>query len=411
MVEKARETLGEPSAEVRTRASRAHDAASPVDAVFSNAVFHWIPDHDRALRRQPFDALEPGGRLEAQCGGAGKVIEQFARQRSVRRPAAVRPAYFEAGAARGTSPADGARPRGSRRGLHRRPLLARGLAGDAAEPPSTCARSCLGPTSSRLPDELRETLRRAAWWTRARRPAASRVRAPQHLRAEAREPHRRAARRRHRPRRSWPPLRGSSSGRRVRDRGASRRRRLDRRARHRADRRGARRLPRRRRRAAGAVGGPKWDTTDPDAPRPEQGLLGLRKELGLFANLRPVRPSPALLDASPLQRERIEGTDLLVVRELTGGIYFGERGRATDGGRAYDTCVYTDERDRADRAGRLPLRAPRVTSVDKANILETSRLWREVVERVAAEHDGPSSSTCSWTTRRCSSSPRPPTST
>ena len=76
-----------------------------------------------------------------------------------------------------------------------------------------------------------------------------------------------------------------------------------------------------------AVGGPKWDTTDPGAPRPEQGLLGLRKELGLFANLRPVRPSPALLDASPLRRERIEGTDLLVVRELTGGIYFGDRGR------------------------------------------------------------------------------------
>src|SRR5438477_5859923 len=87
-----------------------------------------------------------------------------------------------------------------------------------------------------------------------------------------------------------------------------------------------------------AVGGPKWDTTDPNAPRPEQGLLGLRKGLELFANLRPVRPSPALLDASPLRRERIEGTDLLVVRELTGGIYFGERGRRD--GAAFDTCVY-----------------------------------------------------------------------
>jgi 3-isopropylmalate dehydrogenase len=98
----------------------------------------------------------------------------------------------------------------------------------------------------------------------------------------------------------------------------------------------------------GAVGGPKWDTTDPTAPRPEEGLLGLRAGLGLFANLRPVRPFPALYDASPLRRERIEGTDLLVVRELTGGLYFGERGR--EGGRAFDTCVYTE--DEIDRVAR-----------------------------------------------------------
>ncbi len=132
-----------------------------------------------------------------------------------------------------------------------------------------------------------------------------------------------------------------------------------------------------------AVGGPRWDTTDPDAPRPEQGLLGLRKGLGLFANLRPVRPSPALLDASPLRRERIEGTDLLVVRELTGGIYFGDRGR--DGDRAHDTCVYSVEE--VERIARVAFEAAqsRVVSVDKANILETSRLWREVVNRLHDE--------------------------
>jgi 3-isopropylmalate dehydrogenase len=130
-----------------------------------------------------------------------------------------------------------------------------------------------------------------------------------------------------------------------------------------------------------AVGGPKWDSTDPDAPRPEQGLLELRKGLGLFANLRPVRPSPALLDASPLKRERIEGTDLLVVRELTGGIYFGAKERSD--GRASDECVYT--REEVERIALVAFEAARrkVTSVDKANVLETSRLWRETVEGVA----------------------------
>jgi 3-isopropylmalate dehydrogenase len=129
-----------------------------------------------------------------------------------------------------------------------------------------------------------------------------------------------------------------------------------------------------------AVGGPKWDTTDPKQPRPEQGLLGLRKGLGLFANLRPVRPLPALYDASPLKREVIERTDLLVVRELTGGIYFGEKTRTKDS--ASDACVYT--REEIERIARVAFRAARsrVTSVDKANVLETSRLWREVVRDV-----------------------------
>jgi 3-isopropylmalate dehydrogenase len=141
----------------------------------------------------------------------------------------------------------------------------------------------------------------------------------------------------------------------------------------------------------GAVGGPKWDTTDPDAPRPEQGLLGLRKGMGLFANLRPVRPSPALVGASPLREERIAGTDLLVVRELTGGIYFGDSGRVGD--TAHDDCAYSAaeiERiartafDAARRRGGSP---PRVTSVDKANVLETSRLWREVVTGIAGDYE------------------------
>ena len=129
-----------------------------------------------------------------------------------------------------------------------------------------------------------------------------------------------------------------------------------------------------------AVGGPQWDSTDPDAPRPEQGLLGLRKGLGLYANLRPVRPVPALYDASPLRRDRIEGTSLLVVRELTGGIYFGARGRDDDG--AYDTCTYSvGEIERIVRVAFEAAEA-RVTSVDKANVLETSRLWREIVTGV-----------------------------
>jgi 3-isopropylmalate dehydrogenase len=129
-----------------------------------------------------------------------------------------------------------------------------------------------------------------------------------------------------------------------------------------------------------AVGGPKWDSTDPTADRPERGLLGLRKELGLFANLRPVRPVPALYDASPLKREIIEGTDLLVIRELTGGIYFGEKTRRD--GTATDLCTYSVEE--IERIARVAFRSARsrVTSVDKANVLETSRLWREVVHRL-----------------------------
>ena len=139
----------------------------------------------------------------------------------------------------------------------------------------------------------------------------------------------------------------------------------------------------------GAVGGPRW--SDPAAPvRPEQGLLGLRQHMGLYANLRPVRVYPALVNGSPLRQSRLEGVDLLVVRELTGGIYFGPRQEATaDDETAYDTMVYTagEVRRIAHVAFRLAgQRRGKVTSVDKANVLATSRLWRRVVTEVAAEY-------------------------
>ena len=132
----------------------------------------------------------------------------------------------------------------------------------------------------------------------------------------------------------------------------------------------------------GAVGGPKWD--DPKAKvRPEQGLLGIRKGLGLFANIRPVTLYPALIDSSPLRPERLEGVDMIVIRELTGGIYFGDKTRHAD--RAVDTCVYTVEEIR--RITRVACdtargRRKKLTSVDKANVLETSRLWRATVEEL-----------------------------
>jgi 3-isopropylmalate dehydrogenase len=130
----------------------------------------------------------------------------------------------------------------------------------------------------------------------------------------------------------------------------------------------------------GAVGGPKWT----DAPvRPEAGLLRLRRELGVYANLRPVRVHPSLLDASTLKPEVVEGVDLVFVRELTGGIYFGDRTRTAE--RASDTCVYSAaEIERIVRfAARLAQRRRRrLTSIDKANVLETSRLWRAVCARV-----------------------------
>nr|WP_270575462.1 3-isopropylmalate dehydrogenase [Candidatus Collinsella stercoripullorum] len=144
-----------------------------------------------------------------------------------------------------------------------------------------------------------------------------------------------------------------------------------------------------------AVGGPKWDTTDPAAPRPEQGLLKIRKELGLYTNLRPVQIFSALAGASTLRPEIVDGVDMMIVRELTGGLYFGRRERFYDeagagadgapGQRAYDTLEYREyevERIAHQAFEAARRRRGKVSSVDKANVLETSRMWREVVHRV-----------------------------
>ena len=140
----------------------------------------------------------------------------------------------------------------------------------------------------------------------------------------------------------------------------------------------------------GAIGHPKYDN-DPSAKvRPEQGLLKMRKKLGLFANVRPTFTFASLIDNSPLKRERIEGTDLVFLRELTGGIYFGEKGRRDGGETAFDNCVYTrvEVQRLAKKGFELAMtRSKKLCCVDKANVLETSRLWRETVQ--AMEKDYP----------------------
>ncbi len=140
----------------------------------------------------------------------------------------------------------------------------------------------------------------------------------------------------------------------------------------------------------GAIGHPRFDN-DPSAKvRPEQGLLKMRQKLGLFANVRPTFTFPSLLDKSPLKKERIEGTDLVFLRELTGGIYFGERGRKDNGNTAFDTCTYTREEIQrlAKKGFELAMsRSKKLCCVDKANVLESSRLWRETVQ--AMEKDYP----------------------
>ncbi len=140
----------------------------------------------------------------------------------------------------------------------------------------------------------------------------------------------------------------------------------------------------------GAIGDPKYDNDPKAKVRPEQGLLAMRKKLGLYANIRPVSTFKSLLHKSPLRQDLVEGADFVVVRELTGGIYFGEpRGRTEDGNKAYDTCVYSKEE--VQRIAKLAFeyaakRNKRLTAVDKANVLATSRLWRETIQEMAPSY-------------------------
>jgi 3-isopropylmalate dehydrogenase len=139
----------------------------------------------------------------------------------------------------------------------------------------------------------------------------------------------------------------------------------------------------------GAIGHPKFDNDPTAKVRPEQGLLRMRKQLGLYANLRPVETFPSLIHKSPLRKELVEGANFMCIRELTGGIYFGEKGRSDDGNTAFDNCVYT--REEIERILKLAFeyamkRNKKLTVVDKANVLETSRLWRQIAQEMAPSY-------------------------
>jgi len=139
----------------------------------------------------------------------------------------------------------------------------------------------------------------------------------------------------------------------------------------------------------GAIGDPKYDNAPEAEIRPEQGLLRLRKELGLFSNIRPIKVFPTVMEKSPLRKHILKGTDFVIYRELTGGIYFGEKSLNKEGTRAMDSCVYTE--GEISRIAHLAFKAAKarrrkLTLVDKANVLETSRLWRKVVSRIAESY-------------------------
>ena len=395
MIEKAREQLGD-DVELIVANLLDLELAEPVDAILSGATFHWVLDHDRLFARL-HAAMKPGAALEAQCGGQGNIAEFEGALLGLEGDERFSPYLRTLQSPWNFASVAVTESRLERAGFGEVRCWLEDAPTVPEDPRAFLASSVIPVHLECLPEELRRLLP-------GRDPrvdpasADLELRPPQHLRQEDLKPmsHRvvvlpgdgigpeivAAAER------VLDALGGVETEERIVG-GAS----IDAHGTALTDEvledcRQADAV------LLGAVGGPKWDTTDPDAPRPEQGLLGLRKGLGLYANLRPVRPSPSLVSASPLREERIAGTDLLVVRELTGGIYFGESGR--DGDTAHDDCLYTvAEIERIARVAFAAARRraiggdgpPRVTSVDKANVLETSRLWRETVTRVAEEYD------------------------
>ncbi len=325
---------------------------SPVDAIFSNATFHWILDHERLFARL-HAALRQGGVMEAQFGGQDNVAEWKraieAAEGDERFSAYLRgmPDTYNFASVGDTE------DRLERVGFEVDADLAREPHGRPRRSPRNTSRHVgLAKHLHRLPENLHDEFTEAVLVSMPRPLTLEYVR----LNVSARKPMSAAdrpppgRRDRHRDRRRGTP--GARRRRRVRLRRSTR-------SAARRSTRSARRSPTRSSTPASAPtpsssapsAGRSGTRPTPTRPRPEQGLLGLRKGLGLFANLRPVKPIAALLDASPLRRERIEGTDLLVVRELTGGIYFGEKTQDRDRGER--RLRLHDRGDRADRPGRV----------------------------------------------------------
>ena len=412
MVERARAALPPDRATVLPPTDLAELVlAEPVDAVFSNAVFHWLPDHD-ALFSRLFAALRPGGTLVAQCGGEGNVAAVRAR-RCGRWPQEepVRCRIWPAGRGHGTSP--------------RAEQTAERLAGAGFEdvecwleqkrvrpddPRGYLETVTLGLHLERLPADLRGPLRRPGTGAAAGA-ARARLRASQHRRAAPRvsAAHRHPARRRDRPRDHGRRPGAARGARGVRARGAPGRRSVHRRARQRPDGRGARGLSRCRCRPAGRGRRPEVGLDRPRGAPPRAGPARAAQ------GPRPVRqpsPRPAEPARCWMQARFAASESTAPTCSLSASSPEGSTSATRPGPPTRPRTPASIRRAEIERIARVAFDAARrkVTSVDKANVLETSRLWREVVSGLGARATS-SSSTCWWTTPRCSSCRARPTST